>query len=64
MEVDLDKKRIKLSMKQPQQKKDPKKEPNKRPKTKPPIKAKKKATPTKGKVDSKKPLIDQLTLGM
>ncbi len=64
MEVDLDKKRIKLSMKQPQQKKDPKKKQDEKPKTKPPVKAQKKATPTKGKVDSKKPLIDQLTLGM
>ena len=66
MEVDLDKKRIKLSMKQPQQKKEPKKEQNKspQPKIKPPVKAKRKTEPAKGKIDSKRPLIDQLTLGM
>ena len=66
MEVDLDKKRIKLSMKQPQQKKELKKEQNKRPqpKTKPPVKAKKKTEPDKNKVNPDKPLIDQLTLGM
>jgi len=64
MEVDLDKKRIKLSMKRPQEKKEPKKAQNKRPKTKPRVKVKKKTTPTKGKIDSKKPLISQLTLGM
>ena len=66
MEVDLDKKRIKLSMKQPQQKKELKKEQNKRPqpKTKPPVKAKKKTEPDKNKINPDKPLIDQLTLGM
>ena len=66
MEVDLDKKRIKLSMKQPQQKKESKREQNKspKPKSKPPVKARKKNEPAKGKVDSNKPLIDQLTLGM
>ena len=66
MEVDLDKKRIKLTMKQPQQKKEPNKEHDKTPsvRTKPPAKAPKKSEPAKGKIDSKKPLIDQLTLGM
>jgi uncharacterized protein len=66
MEVDLDKKRIKLSMKQPQQKKELKKEQNKRPqpKTKPPVKTKKKTEPDKNKINPDKPLIDQLTLGM
>jgi len=66
LEVDLDKRRIKLSMKQPQQKKEPKKEHPKAPKskTKPPVKAKTKSKPTKGKIDPGKPLIDQLTLGM
>ena len=66
MEVDLDKKRIKLSMKQPQQKKEPKKEPKKsdRPKAKPRIKSKQKSESTKEKINSNKPLIDQLTLGM
>ncbi|MHC5159897.1 MAG: Tex family protein, partial [Planctomycetota bacterium] len=53
MEVDLDKKRIKLSMKQPQQKKELKKEQNKRPqpKTKPPVKTKKKTEPDKNKIN-------------
>jgi uncharacterized protein len=66
MEVDLDKKRIKLSMKQSQQKKELKKEQNKRPqpKTKPPVKTKKKTEPDKNKINPDKPLIDQLTLGM
>ncbi|MHC5119260.1 MAG: Tex family protein [Planctomycetota bacterium] len=65
MEVDLDNRRIKLSMKQPQPKKEPNKEHPKapKPKTKPPVKAKTKNEPTKGKIDSNKPLIDQLTLG-
>jgi hypothetical protein len=66
MEVDPDKRRIKLSMKQPQPKKEPNKEHDKTPKvrTKPPAKGPKKSEPAKGKIDPGKPLIDQLTLGM
>ena len=66
MEVDLDKRRIKLSMKQPQQKKEQDREQRRPPKakTKSPAKSSKKAEQTRGKVDSSKPLIEQLTLGM
>ena len=66
MEVDLDKRRIKLSMKQPQQKKEQQTENRtaSRPQTKTPAKGLKKSQPEKGRVDSSKPLIDQLTLGM
>lgn len=66
MEVDFDKRRIKLSMKQPQQKTEQKNEPGKNPKPKPKARPKnhKKSEPAKKSVDSRKPLIDQLTLGM
>ena len=67
MEVDLDKKRIKLSMKQPQQKTEPKQKqpaPQKKEAVKRPQKSRKKAEPDKNKINPDKPLIDQLTLGM
>lgn len=62
MEVDITKKRIKLSMKEPGKKTNeekPKKKPAPHKK-----KAKKSSVPEKGKVDPNKPLGGQLTLGM
>jgi uncharacterized protein len=67
MEVDPDKKRIKLSMKQPQKKREPKQNPpatQKKTPAKHPPKSSKKTEPIKKKVSPDKPLIDQLTLGM
>ncbi|MHC4761200.1 MAG: helix-hairpin-helix domain-containing protein, partial [Planctomycetota bacterium] len=66
MEVDPDKKRIKLSMKQPQEKREPKQNPpatQKKTPVKHPPKNSKKTEPIKKKVSPDKPLIDQLTLG-
>ncbi|MHC5084016.1 MAG: Tex family protein [Planctomycetota bacterium] len=66
MEVDPDKKRIKLSMKQPQEKREPKQNPpatQKKTPVKHPPKSSKKTEPIKKKVGPDKPLIDQLTLG-
>ncbi|MHC5116990.1 MAG: S1 RNA-binding domain-containing protein, partial [Planctomycetota bacterium] len=66
MEVDPDKNRIKLSMKQPQEKKEPKQNPpatQKKTPVKHPPKNSKKTEPIKKKVSPDKPLIDQLTLG-
>jgi uncharacterized protein len=66
MEVDPDKKRIKLSMKQPQEKKEPKQNlpaTQKKTPVKRPPKSRKKTEPIKKKVSPDKPLIDQLTLG-
>ena len=62
LEVDIDKKRIKLSMKQPEQKTAPKpKAEVKKPKHKKPQKP---PVDKKGKIDTNKSLASQLTLGM
>ena len=64
LEVDIDKKRIKLSMKQSGQKVEA--EPKPKARTEKPKRKKTQKPPVlqKGKVDPKKPLADQLTLGM
>ena len=63
MDVDVNKKRIKLSMKEPGKKEEPKEKPQRKaaPHTK---KNHKPKTVDKGKIDPNKPLAGQLTLGM
>jgi len=64
LEVDLEKRRIKLSMKEQTPKQPPAKEQG--PKTKPPSSSKERHSKGRrvSKIDPNKPLIDQLTLGM